>query len=312
MKTLEQYIYTPEILEKFNSVNQDNEYFYFYKHFWINEKKEIFQIFKKFEFRYQSPLGFNDPFDCHFGIDFNLNDFTKEKFIKYVSSQATEHELNSISNNWELYKDRYFESVKNACDTSTYLESFRKLWGVVCFNNNPLNLLMWSHYTDSHKGFSIEFKFPKSKIFMPLPITYTDTYPIITTDWDKSEFDNPPKSQAEFIQKGLLTKSNDWSYEKEFRLINHFPGNIEFDPNLFSSIIMGVGMSDPDKIKLRQSVDEMNSKHGLDVKIYQAALANKFYKLEVPNHPRLDQQHSDTSIAGSITTNLLTPDPTHQ
>lgn len=290
MKTLEQYIYTPETLEKFNSLNQDDEYFYFYKHFWINEKKEIFQIFKTFEFRYQSPLGFNDPFDCHFGMNFNLDGFNKERFIKSIQSQATEQELNSFNDNWDEYEERCFMSVQNACNKSKYLENFRKLWGVVCFNNNPLNLLMWSHYTDSHKGFSIEFKFPKFKVFMPLPITYTDTYPVITADWDEAEFKNPPKSQAEIIKKGLLTKSSDWSYEKEFRLFSHLPGNIGFDPNLFSSVIMGVGISDPDKILLRQSLDEMNSQHGLDVKMYQAELAANFYKLRVPNHPRLSNE----------------------
>lgn len=311
MTTLEQYIYTPDVLKKYNSLHQDDEYFYFYKHFWINKEKEIFQIFKKFEFRYQSPLGFNDPFDCHFAIDFNLDGFNKERFIKYISTHATAQELNLYNNNWDYYKEICFKNVQHACTNDAYLESFRKMWGVVCFNNNPLNLLLWSHYTDSHKGFSIEFKFPKSLYLLPLPITYTDTYPVVIKNWDDTK-SLDSFSQAEIINKGLLTKSNDWSYEKEFRLISNFPGNIEFDPNLFSSIIMGVGMSDPDKIKLRQSVDEMNSKHGLDVKIYQAALANKFYKLEVPNHPRLDQQHSDTSIVGSITTNLPTPDPTHQ
>lgn len=289
MKTLEQHIYTAETLEKYNSLNQDDEYFYFYKHFSINKKKEIFQIFETFEFRYKSPLEFNDPFDCHFSMDFNLDGFTKERFIKFIQSKATEQELNLYNDNWDEHKERCFMSVQNACNKSKYLEIFRKLWGVVCFNNNPLNLLMWSHYTDSHKGFSIEFKFPKSEIFMPLPITYTDTYPIIKSDWDEAEFKDPIKSQAEMINKGLLTKSSDWFYEKEFRLINGSLGNSKFDPNLFSSVIMGVGMSNPDKNTLRQSLDKMNSKHGLKVKAYQAELAAKTYKLNVPDHPRLDK-----------------------
>ena len=289
MKTIENYLYTTEVLEKYNSLNQDDEYFYFYKHFWLNDKKEIFQIFKNFEFHYKSPLDFNDPFDCHFSIDFNLDGFTKERFIKFIQSKATEQELNSFNNNWNEHEERCFLQVQNACNTSKYLEDFRNLWGVVCFNNNPLNLLMWSHYTDSHKGFSIEFKFPKSKTFMPLPITYTDTYPIISADWDEAEFKDPPKSQAEIINKGLLTKSSDWSYEKEFRLISHRPGNIIFDPDLFSSVIIGVGMSNPDKILLQQSLDEMNSKHELKVEAYQAELAAKTYKLSVPDHPRLDK-----------------------
>lgn len=289
MKTLEQYIYTPETLEKYNALNQDDEYFYFYKHFWINKEKEIFQIFENFEFRYQSPLGFNDPFDCHFSIDFNLDGFNKERFIKFIRSQATEQELDLFNNNWDECKESCYMSIKHACNKSKYLDDFRKIWGVVCFNNNPLNLLMWSHYTNSHKGFSIEFKFPKSKIFMPLPITYTDTYPIIKSDWDEAGFIDPPKSQAEIIQKGLLTKSSDWVYENEFRLISHYPGNISFDPNLFSSVIMGVGMSDDDKKILRNTLDEMNLKHGLEVKAYQAELATKTYKLRVPTHPRLDK-----------------------
>ena len=289
MKTIENYLYTTEVLEKYNSLNQDDEYFYFYKHFWLNDKKEIFQIFKNFEFHHKSPLDFNDPFDCHFNMDFNLDGFTKERFIKFIQSKATEQELNSFNNNWNEHEERCFLQVQNACNTSKYLEDFRNLWGVVCFNNNPLNLLMWSHYTDSHKGFSIEFKFPKSKIFMPLPITYTDTYPIISADWDEAEFKDPPKSQAEIINKGLLTKSSDWSYEKEFRLISHRPGNISFDPDLFSSVIIGVGMSNPDKILLQQSLDEMNSKHELKVEAYQAELAAKTYKLSVPDHPRLDK-----------------------
>lgn len=45
-----------------------------------------------------------------------------------------------------------------------FSKSIKSNLSVTCFNNNPLNMLMWSHYAQSHTGFLVEFKIPHPTI----------------------------------------------------------------------------------------------------------------------------------------------------
>jgi hypothetical protein len=75
--------------------------------------------------------------------------------------------------------------------------------GVFCLTEDPLNLLMWSHYASEHKGLVVGFD--------------TSNY-FFRQDLYKVTYKN--QRIGDITDKELLTtKSNDWMYEKEFRLI---------------------------------------------------------------------------------------------
>ena len=109
---------------------------------------------------------------------------------------------------------------------------------------------MWGHYADSHTGFCIEYNFAEvlkwcekecknilcCKSFMlnyPIaPVIYSDTrfdatkyMQVILQDYASKRIGC---SMKEFyypdvltITKSILTKSIDWSYEKEWRLVSY-------------------------------------------------------------------------------------------
>jgi hypothetical protein len=113
--------------------------------------------------------------------------------------------------------------------------------GVISLAEEPDNLLMWSHYAKEHTGYVIGLHYDKNfqlDIFrhlsrnieledekgsginninvFPEPVMYRSSlafskYCPSGSGWDLST--------AEYVNELLLTKSNDWMYEKEHRYI---------------------------------------------------------------------------------------------
>jgi hypothetical protein len=86
--------------------------------------------------------------------------------------------------------------------------------GVVCYSEVNSNILMWSHYADSHKGICLEYDsterpIKKWKNYKYYPVNYDHNrcIDILDCGFENSFF------------KLITTKSPDWEYEKEYRLI---------------------------------------------------------------------------------------------
>lgn len=116
---------------------------------------------------------------------------------------------------WKTYKKRmqiytspiYSEAIEVV--PQGFQEKFSEHFGIICFSENLESLLMWGHYASSHQGFVIEFDVSHS-LFGPKElagITYSKERPLAEA--------------AEQLQHQqiLLTKSSEWSYESEHRLI---------------------------------------------------------------------------------------------
>lgn len=93
-------------------------------------------------------------------------------------------------------------------------ETFR----VICFASSEAEpcdeILMWSHYSASHKGVKIGFEFPKSRIFSISPIAYEQKRVVV----DMAVITIDPASQKGAIAQSIRTKNKAWAYEKEYRL----------------------------------------------------------------------------------------------
>jgi hypothetical protein len=113
------------------------------------------------------------------------------------------------------------------------------------------DVVSWGHYADCHKGFCIQFDFCDDKRVAPLlfPVTYQAEIP---------KFSERPDSN-EVVSLGLLTKSQGWSYEKEWRLIGHVSEaeprrhmTIQYEPKSLVGIIFGMRMLDEHKMLIRK------------------------------------------------------------
>lgn len=106
---------------------------------------------------------------------------------------------------------------------------------IACFSEDVQSILMWSHYADSHRGFALEYDF-RPTLKDPLP--RVGLYPVIYSDnrYDASPFliwalltvmgikaKNPDIAAS---IKAALHKSKDWEYEKEWRMIDPGPHDI--------------------------------------------------------------------------------------
>lgn len=163
------------------------------------------------------PVRFNDPFDCRQGFD---HSGIKEKahptedpemMLAFATAKA--------ENNW---KHRY---------------------NLFCVSETFENILMWSHYSESHSGICLELSYDDSKrptdcFFQP--VRYSTHFSTI----DSARNDDP-----EAVKTFYLTKSADWMYEKEWRFVapkndadakDGFDGLISPSPFKVNRILLGV------------------------------------------------------------------------
>lgn len=91
------------------------------------------------------------------------------------------------------------------------LMSINEKYGISCFSETPDNLLMWAHYGQSHTGLVVAFNagHPSFKGLGDLiPVTYGHARPRIRLTGKDSE-----------LLRAFRAKSQEWSYEREWRLI---------------------------------------------------------------------------------------------
>ena len=89
---------------------------------------------------------------------------------------------------------------------STHIEHFRGNYGLLCFSRNWDNLLMWSHYGDSHTGLCFGFDLPDGPT--DLDVHYQPNLLKIR---------GPEDVNFDLVNRLLRTKHESWSYEQEVR-----------------------------------------------------------------------------------------------
>jgi hypothetical protein len=144
--------------------------------------------------------------------------------------------------------------------------------GMYCMSTRPDDILMWSHYSDDHKGYCLEFEASDDTPFFgeAQPVIYSDSYP--TVDF----FQTPSHEQLELI---FLTKASHWRYENEWRIIDHTagPGMREYPEGLMTGVIFGVRLSECHKSDIRKWLAQRNH----NVQTYQAVRQDGNFKIEI-------------------------------
>lgn len=143
-----------------------------------------------------------------------------------------------------------------------------QILGVCSLAGDYKNLLLWSHYSNSHTGFAVGLdsqilrKFCISHVMKTgqeitlEKVEYSQEYPIINAYRESKE---------ERFKKQLITKSGDWSYENEYRLILQEGGNriLLIPDGTIRRVIMGCQILDKNRDKLIEILKERNDKLSL-------------------------------------------------
>jgi len=279
--------------QRYAEVKQDDDYYYLYKHFRVDTELMVLGVFKNNQLLYTKPPMFNDPYDCYLSIEYDFSKVKKD----YVENQLGEKITHKM---FKEDKEKYIRRLKKLSHIKNGGDISRNMIFVTCFNNSPLNILMWSHYADNHQGFMIEFKFKKINEKynnLPQPVYYTNELPVlkVNVNFTTEYYMLNDNAGSELLLKGVLTKASDWQYEREFRLINkeNLPLDkdrvlIDFEPEEVASVIFGPKINLDHKNKIKEAVEKFNLKHDSKVKTYQAMLDRKCFRLAVPHHPRLE------------------------
>lgn len=127
---------------------------------------------------------------------------------------------------------------------------------------------MWSHYSDYHKGFCIEFRRTQDNpLAAAKPVQYYDQYP------NFGYFDDLPGNIAKKI---ILSKAYVWRYEAEWRGINKASTEVRYDDKMVSGIIFGLRTPEDHKKQIRQILKGKDR-----IRYYQAALMDRKFELIV-------------------------------
>ena len=154
-----------------------------------------------------------------------------------------------------------FEQVYNQCisNLDKVHSSLGQKVGITCFSQRWDNILMWSHYANKHTGICVEYDFDipfdTSPNSLLLPIRYTSERPLIPIDkvWpvDDASKENAHDKRATSLAftKALISKSNVWKYEQEWRHIVFLSEQSTrlVELPIVSKIIMGVNISEENR-----------------------------------------------------------------
>lgn len=184
------------------------------------------------------PKDFNDPYDCAgcFDMEKTLENLLREKQHNGDNSKILNRHKN-LSNTTQKILESSQVKLKNALQQKVKIS---------CFSETYNNILMWSHYAQSHTGFCIEYNISnleltnsfKKNLF---PVFYTPK-PIDMSKAILSE-------QKEIFENILIiNKSEDWKYEKEWRYITSSEDDSKFImPVKPKAIYLGTKISEENK-----------------------------------------------------------------
>lgn len=225
---------TPEILYKYRDFSNSNHR----------------RILFNYEIYLPSASMFNDPYEGSIPFEYKKEEITPDRLYlkmreltKFQYPHWTEQQVEMHC--WEA-KEKDLLNDPNHIDKmrEQNKELIDKTFGILSLTSNPLNYLMWSHYSNSHRGFCIGFNRIKlfDKIGIMGPVVYKKEIPKMGLFGDPLEF---------YINL-LSTKSDVWEYEEEYRFVKSDAARsiVKYDKSLIEKIVLGCKMEHNEKLEI--------------------------------------------------------------
>ena len=133
---------------------------YLYKfHDWNNQYHK--KLLVDNEIFFTSPANFNDPFDSTiaFRYDLGKEDDFYQRYISLLKREYPDYDENRIE---QLAKQYMIKGIYKDQDNIRHFKEYHikrrhETFGVFSTSADFRNILLWSHYAVSHKGFCVEF-----------------------------------------------------------------------------------------------------------------------------------------------------------
>ncbi len=223
-------------------------------------------IFVKHELYFPSRLELNDPFECIVPDFSGVPAWKLREFIKKHAERATVG-----LQRWQRRKTigRLMEPKSLARTRSDLQENVDRL-RILSLSKRNDDLLMWSHYSNGHRGVCLGFAASKTDVFFgrALPVQYSASRPVF----------DPEDDNFKASEKVVLTKSEHWTYEGELRILEPNGKRIyTFPPGDLRTMIFGSHVSDSDRTRLLEWMRAGN----LTPELYEAKEDPTDFKLQI-------------------------------
>jgi Protein of unknown function (DUF2971) len=233
---------------------------------WKDEKHK--RILSNNEVFFTSIKLFNDPFEATVPLRYELQSDKQimegyRKGLKLKYPQLNSEKIEELAND-EFKKGRHRDPQHISWFRNQLINAYQKRFGIFSVSEIDNDILMWSHYSDSHKGFCVGFDFEHLNSFFDAywdngrfvkhhQVLYAKKYPTFTPS-NMDENDLPVKP--------LITKSDHWCYEKEHRYILWKATNkaITLDEGIISRVILGCEMPPDHREEVIEVIRERSSK----------------------------------------------------
>lgn len=185
----------------------NNAPMFLYKYY--SNRKEKVDLVKSQKMWYSAPCNFNDVFDSDIVID------EDKIFANALQMIPDKRSRQPGSRMWWQLKQTVNKEIRHLKDT---FDDMRTTTGISCLCESCNSLLMWAHYASNHSGICVEYNLMdinKKLGFTPIPVIYSDKRVCFSSiNPSAVNFD----VEKVFIEN-LTTKSKEWGYEKEWRII---------------------------------------------------------------------------------------------
>jgi hypothetical protein len=195
---------------------------------------------------------FNDPFEARVSVDMDGDDGAWRR--EFGVPRPTNLKIDELVRELE-------QGIREDAD---------KL-GMFCMSAKANDLLMWSHYADSHKGLCLGFRTTGDSILWDAqPVDYSVDYPVI--NYFRMSLEHRVRAM-------LLRKASHWAYEEEWRAIRTGPepGLASYPNGMLASVILGAEISRIDRETVLQAVAALP----ISPNVYEARRMGTAYGLDL-------------------------------
>lgn len=237
--------------------------------------KRFIEMLSSPSIRFTQPDFLNDPYECHLTLDRDALMADYRKYRKGHTPEMTDEQLN--------------QSVKMAeeqlvIDALLNYRKRRLSLGVLSLTEDPLQLLMWSHYGDEHRGVVVELDISHPAIRPDS--NGRDTYSgIKKVTYSKDKVFGIP--MLDTIIDVLSRKSLEWEYEREWRLIRTLNLTRKITPDVFvvdfnlsavKSVYLGARFPAE---RLEEMTQLLKANGGSHIKLWKVDIAPHRFELRV-------------------------------
>jgi hypothetical protein len=275
---------------------------------------ERFDVLRNAKIRFSQHMALNDPFEMKPYFEGLASDLFLTQFFNASWEAYGEDALKLIDGLIpDVLKDEYYKSTMEQSKhenpgidllLSTHKEkmpelrnvmftSFNDGVGVLCLTEERDNLIMWAHYANNYKGFVIEFD-DKHEFFHEKDSSMGKLGRIRRIDYSE---DRPNHASFTDLTPAeiFFLKSDDWAYEKEWRMLKPLPVEdadkvnrdadgqpvylFSFPPECVTGVIFGSRM--PDDVRNNFLEFLSTDRRYSYAKPYQAILDEKKFRLNI-------------------------------